>query len=156
METTVLSNRISMAQDLSRPQDGRVLHAFGQEAHVLISSEQTADAFCLIRFFIGPSNATPPHLHENEDETFIIEAGEVEVKRGGEMLSGKPGEVIYLPKEVPHAPQTSGERSLQVLVLCVPGGFDRFFAECAEEFKQSRPDPRKLEEIAARYGIRFL
>ena len=49
---------------------GRVIRAFGQEAHVLVSSEQTADAFCMLRFFIPPGNVTPPHLHRATNETF--------------------------------------------------------------------------------------
>ena len=73
--------------DVSKPVDnGRVIRAFGQEAHVLVSSEQTGDAFCMLRFFIAPGNVTPPHLHRTTDETFLIESGEIEINRGGELL----------------------------------------------------------------------
>jgi hypothetical protein len=61
--------------------NGRVIRAFGQEAHVLVSSEQTGDAFCVLRFFIPPGNVTPPHLHRATDETFLIESGEIEIKQ---------------------------------------------------------------------------
>ena len=61
---------------------GRVIRAFGQEAHVLVSSEQTGDAFCVLRFFIPPANVTPPHLHRATNETFLIESGEIEINRG--------------------------------------------------------------------------
>ena len=40
--------------------NGRVIRAFGQEAHILVSSEQTGDAFCVLRLFIPPGNVTPP------------------------------------------------------------------------------------------------
>ena len=83
--------------------NGRVIRAFGQEAHVLVSSEQTGDAFCVLRFFIPPGNVTPPHLHRATDETFLIESGEIEINRGGELLRGRRGDVIYLPKGIPHA-----------------------------------------------------
>jgi hypothetical protein len=43
--------------------DGRIIRAFGQEAHVLVSSEETGDAFCVLRVFASASNVTPPHLH---------------------------------------------------------------------------------------------
>ena len=45
--------------------NGRVIRAFGQEAHVLVSSEQTGDAFCVLRFFIPPGNVT--------HRTFIVQ-----------------------------------------------------------------------------------
>jgi hypothetical protein len=42
------------------------------------------------------------------------------------------------------------------LVLCVvPGGFDRFFAACAEEFKKGEPEMSLLVKLAAQYGIEF-
>jgi mannose-6-phosphate isomerase-like protein (cupin superfamily) len=145
----------SMIQDSPKNENDVVLRAFGQEAHILISSDQTGNAFCLIRFFAWPENTNPPHMHSNEDETFIIEAGQIEVDRGGEIIRGKPGDVIYLPKKIRHAPRILGTEPLQTIVLCVPGGFDRFFAECAEEWKKPAPDLREIAGIAARYGIQF-
>jgi hypothetical protein len=49
-----------------------------------------------------------------------------------------------------------GAEPLQAIVLCVLGGFDRFFAECAEAWKKPQPDLRAIGEIAARFGIQFL
>jgi mannose-6-phosphate isomerase-like protein (cupin superfamily) len=143
-------------EDMTNAENGRVLRAFGQEARILISSEQTGNAFCLMRFVVSPGGDNPPHLHQNEDETFIIEAGEIEIDRGGEVLSGMSGDVLYLPKQVPHAPRITSNEPIQVLVLCVPGGFDRFFAECAQEWKKPQPDLKEIAEIASRYGIQFL
>ena len=135
--------------------NGRVLRAFGQEAHVLVSSEQTGDAFCVLRFFASPGNVTPPHVHHATDETFLIESGEVEINRGGELLLGRRGDVIYLPKGIPHGPRVLGNDNLTVVVLCVPGGFDRFFAACAEEFKNGEPEFPVIVKLAAEYGIEF-
>ena len=81
--------------------NGRVIRAFGQEAHVLVSSEQAANAFCVLRVSFPPGNVTPPHLHRATDETFLIESGEIEISRGGELLRARRGDVIYLPKEFP-------------------------------------------------------
>jgi mannose-6-phosphate isomerase-like protein (cupin superfamily) len=136
--------------------NGRVLRAFGQEAHVLVSSEQTGDAFCVLRFFASPGNVTPPHVHHATDETFLIESGEIEINRGGELLRGRRGDVIYLPKGIPHAPRVIGKDEGAAVVVCVPGGFDRFFAACAEEFKRGEPEMPFLVKLAADYGIEFL
>jgi hypothetical protein len=48
-----------------------------------------------------------------------------------------------------------GNDNLTVVVVCVPGGFDRFFAECAEEFKNGEPELPLLVKLAAEYGIEF-
>ena len=108
--------------------NNRVMRAFGQEAHVLVSSEQTEDAFCVLRVFAPPGNVTPPHVHHATDETFLIESGEGEINRGGEVFPVRKGDVIYLPKGIPHAPRVTGNDEAAVVVVYVPGGFDRFFA----------------------------
>jgi quercetin dioxygenase-like cupin family protein len=135
--------------------NSRVIRAFGQEAHVLVSSEQTGDAFCVLRVSASPGNATPPHLHHATDETFLIERGEIEINLGGQLLRGRRGDVIYLPKGIPHAPRVIGNDDLTAVVVCVPGGFDRFFAACAEEFKNGEPELPLLVKLAAEYGIEF-
>jgi len=142
--------------DSVKVDNSRVLRAFGQEGRVLVSSEQTGDAFCVLRFFASPGNVTPPHVHQATDETFLIESGEVEINRGGELLRGRRGDVIYLPKGIPHAPRMIGNDEGAAVVVCVPGGFDRFFAACAEEFKKGEPEMPILVELAAEYGIEFL
>lgn len=147
--------RDNIATDSMGGDSSGVLRAFGQEANVLVSSQQTGDAFCVLRVSASPANVTPPHLHRATDETFLIESGEVEVNCGGELLRGREGDVIYLPKGIPHAPRVVGNDNLTVVVLCVPGGFDRFFATCAAEFKKGEPDLRLIVKLAAEYGIEF-
>ena len=73
----------------------------------------------------------------------------------GELLRGRKGDVVYLPKGIPHAPRVLGNDGLTVVVVCVPGGFDRFFAACAEEFKKGEPELPLLVKLAAEYGIEF-
>jgi mannose-6-phosphate isomerase-like protein (cupin superfamily) len=60
----------------------QVIRAFGQEAQVLVSSQATGDAFCILRISASPGNVTAPHVHRRTDETFLIESGEVEVDLG--------------------------------------------------------------------------
>jgi quercetin dioxygenase-like cupin family protein len=145
--------------DANRPtcrvDNDRVIRAFGQQAHVLVSSEQTADASCVLRFFIPSGNVTPPHIHRETDETFLIESGEIEINRDGELLRGRKGDVIYLPKGIPHALRVIGNDEVALVVCLVPGGFDRFFAACAEEFKKGEPEMPPLVKLAAEYGIEF-
>ena len=43
----------------------------------------------------------------------------------------------------------------KITAVCTPGGFDRFFRESAEEFKEPRPDFPTLVNIGARYGIQI-
>jgi mannose-6-phosphate isomerase-like protein (cupin superfamily) len=133
----------------------RVLRAFGHEAHVIVSSEEAGGACCVIRMFASPGNDVPLHTHRFEDEMFIVESGELEVYRGGEIIRARKGDVVFLPKNVPHAPRVIGPEKLQVLLICVPGGFDHYFAACAEEWSKPEPDLQRLNDIAAKFGQEF-
>ena len=57
----------------------------------------------------------------------------------------------------PHALRVIGSDEGVALVVCVVpgGGFDRFFAACAEEFKKREPEMPLLVKLAAEYGIEF-
>jgi mannose-6-phosphate isomerase-like protein (cupin superfamily) len=110
----------------------------------------------VLRFFIPPGNVTPPHLHRAADETFLIESGEIEINLGGELLRGKKGDAIYLPKGIPHALRAGNDEGVALVVCVVPsGGFDRYFAACAEEFKKGEPEMPLLVKLGAEYGIEF-
>jgi hypothetical protein len=50
----------------------------------------------------------------------------------------------------------TGNDEAAVVVVCVLGGFDRFFAACAEEFKRGEPEMPLLVKLAAEYGIELL
>jgi mannose-6-phosphate isomerase-like protein (cupin superfamily) len=106
------------AESASDNGNRRIIRAFGQEGHVLVSSQETGDAFCILRIFASANSITPPHVHPETDETFLIESGEVEVNRGGELIRGQKGDVIFLPRGVPHAPKAFGTENLTILVIC--------------------------------------
>lgn len=141
--------------NVTNNQGCQVLRAFGHEAHVLASSEQTGGKCCVLRMFASPGNEVPLHTHHFEDEMFLVESGELEVNRGGEIIRAGKGDLVYLPKNVPHAPRILGNEQLQVLLICVPGGFDHYFAACAEEWSRPEPDFQILNKIAVRFGQEF-
>lgn len=84
-----------------------------------------------------------------------MESGELEVNRGGEIIHALKEDVVYLPKKIPHAPRVVGDEKAQVLVICVPGGFDQYVAACAEEWSKPEPNFQYLDEIAARFEQEF-
>lgn len=51
-------------------------------------------------FAAGP----PKHIHSDFDETFEIENGELSLWVDGEVKKLRPGQVLHIPKGVPHKP----------------------------------------------------
>jgi hypothetical protein len=69
-------------------------------------------------------------------------------------LTNGPAIASNVAQGIPHALKVIGNN--EGVALVVPaGGFDRFFAACAEEFKKGEPEMPLLVKLAAEYGIEF-
>lgn len=110
----------------------------------------------------GTSAGNPPlHVHRREDEAFYVLEGRVSFEVGGERLAASAGDFVFAPRDLPHRFAVDSEEA-RMLVLVVPGGFERFFAEVGRPASSStlppleRPDPEAVARAAGPYGVEIL
>jgi mannose-6-phosphate isomerase-like protein (cupin superfamily) len=147
----------SLAAVVAHPGDGIPVRAFGNEILFKLTSEQSGGAITVGLATVPAGNAVPPHVQDREEELFIIVDGSYRFWLDGTQTDVEPGALVFVPRGVPHKFQVLGERDGRHWVFSAPGGFDRFFMECAEVFAQ--PGPPNLARIAAinaQYGNRFV
>ena len=125
---------------------------------------QTNDAYslCEVR---GPAGfAAPRHIHDHEDEGFIVAAGSVTLLIGEEEISLREGGFGFVPRGTVHTFRFEVEGTC-LLLLITPGGsgHEKMFAEMgapaeARVVPAASPDvdPEKLGAIAARHGTRIV
>lgn len=77
----------------------------------------------------------PPHIHQNEDETFIIQEGEVRITIGDEVIDAKPGMVVFAPR-IRHTFKIMTP-TVRWTILFTPGAFSNFFREKSTETRQT-------------------
>jgi quercetin dioxygenase-like cupin family protein len=121
--------------------------------------ENTNGAFGLMEHWMMPPGfGTPYHVHHNEDEAFYILEGEVAFVCDGQWLKAGPGTYVFGPREIPHGFKVVGRNPAAMLLLCTPGGFERFVLELATDMTTppAPPDIEKLVSTAAKYGIDIL
>src|SRR3954462_4102408 len=95
---------------------------------IVPTAQSTGGAFGLTEA-IGPAGSSPPlHIHHREDEAFWLLDGELTVRCGDPTFTAEPGSFTFLPRGVPHTFVVEGERPARLLSICVPGGFERYFA----------------------------
>lgn len=101
----------------------------------LITSAETNGAFALIRTTIRKGFEPPLHIHSREDESSYILDGEVLYQAGDREFHARPGDLIYLPKQVAHTfkPLTN---TITLLLLMTPGGFEEMFRQCSRQAKE--------------------
>lgn len=119
-------------------------------------AETTNGAFGLIESWEMPVGfASPYHTHHREDESFYVLEGEMAFVCGGNWLKAGPGTFIYGPREIAHGFKVIGNSPASMLLMCSPGGFERFVLEQAAPITEppSPPDMAKLMMLAGQFGI---
>jgi quercetin dioxygenase-like cupin family protein len=137
--------------------DGVPVRAFGNELLFKLTTDQSRGALTVGLATVPPGGRVPPHGQDREDELFLIVDGAYRFWVDGEWTEVGPGALVYVPRGVAHTFQTVGDRPGRHWVLSTPGGFDHFFARCAELFAvPGPPDLARLAAINAEYGIRLV
>ncbi|HBY64169.1 MAG TPA: hypothetical protein DEH78_30475 [Solibacterales bacterium] len=108
----------------------------------LAPASVTGASASLVEMDLRPGSEPPPHRHTREDEAFYILDGSLEVRAGNQLFSGRRGDFVFLPKNLPHTFAVRSSHA-RILLFVSPGGFEHFFA-------------RMSPESAAEFGLEFL
>ncbi|WP_309398836.1 cupin domain-containing protein [Cerasicoccus maritimus] len=141
---------------IRKPDEARVIRAFGDEMILHLGVADTGGKFTMWTNVTPPAGGPPPHRHENEDEWFWPLSGPCEFFKDGEWLTVPAKTAAFMPRGSVHTFRNPNAEPLTMLIQTIPGGFENFFAECAEEFSRGGPpDMPKIIEISARHGIYY-
>ena len=135
--------------------DGERLVFGGVTIVVKATAETTGGAFSLFEE-APPLVDTPRHVHEREDELFLVLEGEHVYEVGDRVLRVGPGGMVFAPRGVPHAQRRVVPGEGRQLVLTAPAGLDGFFRELAAAEAAGALGPDALARAAERYGITWL
>ena len=130
---------------------------------ILLSSEDTGGAYCLLDLRVAPGKGVPRHTHTCEDEALFVLSGELEVVVGNNTFVLKSGETLLAPRNIPHALRNSGKVENHYLIVFSPAGFEDFLMATSVPAPGDAVAPieppavavRNVFELAADYGIRF-
>lgn len=103
----------------------------------------------------APGFGAPRHIHYDCDEVFYVLGGEFEFLLGEQVVTGRPGSFVFVPRGTVHEPRVVGPAPGRVLIAFVPGGQEAAFHEFAELAGSlgEHPDPmdERFRAIAAKY-----
>jgi quercetin dioxygenase-like cupin family protein len=112
---------------------------------------------------VGRRGEMPPlHLHQREDEYFVLLEGELTLYVPGESRRVGAGEAAFAPKGIPHTYRVESEEA-RWLAISSPSGFASFVAAVAEPAGSEELPPtdspvglERLEAAAEAHGIELL
>jgi quercetin dioxygenase-like cupin family protein len=128
---------------------------------VRVDGAQTDGTFALLDQLLPQDAATPLHVHPDQDETFYVISGQITVYRDGALSTASAGDVVSLPRGIPHAFRVDSERA-HVLDITTPAGHEQFFrlaGEPTDAFalgESGPPDLARMALAAEQSGLELL
>jgi quercetin dioxygenase-like cupin family protein len=134
-------------------EEGERINAFGNEGIFKLTGENTGGTFTLMLGVVPPGGGPPLHVHNVDDEFFIIVEGRYNFLIAGAWTEVGPGAVVYLPRGTPHTFKNMGDKPSRHWAILNPSGFETFYARCAEVFAApGPPDFARIGAISQEHG----
>ncbi len=141
-----------MINGISNPDEFEWL---GVAYRIALSGEMTDGAISIVDS-VAPGGSSPPrHVHQDEDECFVVLTGECEFWLEGESFTRGPGETAFVPRGKEHTFRVIGDMPSRHLLIFTPGGFEGFFREMATGHHRIPEDMAAVEASAVRHGLTF-
>jgi len=75
----------------------------GERFRIRTSVKDTQGIYTMLELIADPRNGVPMHIHQNEDEHFIILEGSLHIANGDKRFDAPAGTTVTIKKGVPHA-----------------------------------------------------
>ena len=122
---------------------------------VKISGSDTAGGLAIFeQTSLSKGRGTPLHIHDSQDEVFLVKEGAYMFKVGEDLYSLSAGESIFLPRKVPHAWTQTSETGKMTVVLQPAGHLEDFFVTMSR--LNHEPSPAEISEIFSTNGMRVV
>jgi len=139
------------------PSDSPVtLNILGIPMLIRIHGRDTGGLVSVVESLNLPGGGPPPHIHEHEDETFQVLAGEYEWTVGGECFVAGEGTTIFAPRGIPHSYRYLGSEPGRLMCVITPAGFEGFFEEIGAMDPEQQQDIPRVMELGGKFGLRFV
>lgn len=115
-------------------------HWFGDSiVKVLLDSSATRGRLTVVENNVRQQYGSPIHVHEVEDEAFIVLDGTLRAWVGDQRRDLEPGDAALLPRGVPHAFRIMSPTA-RFLVLGLPGGLEGLYASAGADVRAPLPE----------------
>lgn len=146
---------------MSKPFHGQktrtqALDVFGVHIRVMMPADAADGALSIFEDRNEPGVGPPLHVHHDADEIFTIVSGQYKLICGESIIEAGAGDVVLVPRGVPHTFRNSSAGPGHLIVTMRPGGFEGFFKAVADAKLEVPRDMSAIAEIGQRYHLEFL
>jgi len=116
----------------------------GERFRIRASVKETKGIYTALELIADPRNGVPMHIHQNEDEHFIVLEGSLHLANGDKRFDAPAGTTVTIKKGVPHA--WCNLMDTRMLVVFSSGNIEDLFKATAAR------ESDDIEALAAQYG----
>ena len=143
-----------LAPKVVGPRDGKAGFLGSIGVRFMIDGLEASDRFSLVEHPMSAhALAAPMHRHIREDEYSFVLEGSIGALLGDSMVIGKPGDLIFKPRNQWHTFWNAGDKPARILEIISPAGFENFFRELVAMGGVTKAQPQALGELCARYEL---
>ncbi|KZY44465.1 cupin [Roseovarius sp. HI0049] len=99
-----------------------------------------------------PGTFVPPHIHPDQDEFVYVLSGEYTIRLGGEESKASAGDLVVMPRGVPHGIFNTSSKEATSLFWVAPSRALRALFDAIDEV----PDPDEVIRLAGLHNVHFL
>jgi mannose-6-phosphate isomerase-like protein (cupin superfamily) len=123
----------------------------GERFTIRVSAAQTMGAYSVMEVIADPHNGVPLHIHNRENEHFIVLDGTLDIAVGNWRWDVAAGSSAIAKRGEPHAWCNPSDTPLRMLVVFSPGHIEGLFRAAA-----GIDDVEKIAAIAGRCSTQLI
>jgi oxalate decarboxylase/phosphoglucose isomerase-like protein (cupin superfamily) len=144
-----------MAHDLSGGITTNGASETGTELNIL-GQKYLVKAYCDSTFAFEtnsePGQHVPVHIHPTQDEFILVQEGELDLKLDGKWSKAHAGDLVRMPRGVPHGYFNKSDKPCRALFWVSPAGK---LKDLFEEL-HNMTDVEKVVQVSAAHDVNFL
>ena len=127
---------------------------YGAKFTIKVLTSETDGSYTILDVIHPPDIGPSLHIHPKGPETFYIVEGDYEFILDGKSVMGKPGDIIFVPKEAPHR-FVVGHKGGHALIISPPE-LEFYFFKVSELLDKGEVSYKTELSIGKQYGQIFL
>ena len=122
----------------------------------ILGQKYLAKAVCETTFAFeansAPGDFVPVHVHPTQDEFILVQEGVLDLKLDGEWTKAKAGDLVRMPKGVPHGYFNKSDEPVKALFWVSPAGKLKDLFDNLHELT----DVDRVVQLSAEHDVDFL
>jgi len=128
--------------------EGKTWNILGQIYH----PKASCDSSFAFETNSEPGQFVPVHIHPDQDEFILVKEGILDLKLDGEWVRAREGDLIRMPRGVPHGYFNKSDKPTKALFWVAPAGK----LEALFDSLDNLSDPEDVVKISAEHDVDFL